>query len=202
MPLFKFIIAAVAISFITSCVKTHKLSKKNYEWMPYHGNETLVFISNSNDADTIFLLKKDTLLAYPEAQSLFGIKYEVVTIFCKHTDPWPPDGQHRYLENVFVELGKSKDGRARFSFNLAAKDANFYRLSGIRLDSLAEQSSIIFPTRYKTYNDVYIIDAEDWLNFKKRSDFVTKLYWSKSAGLIRYDKQDGVYWELKKEYSL
>ncbi len=56
-------------------------------------------------------------------------------------------------------------------------------------------------TKAKAYNDIYVIDDEDWLNFKQRSNYVTKLYWSKSQGLIRYDKQDGVFWELTNKYS-
>lgn len=169
--------------------------------MPYRGDEILVFSSNKSDTDTIFFLKKDTLIAYPEAQNPFGITYQVVSIFCKHSDPSPPDRQHRYLENPFIEVGKSKDNQARINFNLLAKDAVFYRLSGISIDSLAKQSTSVFSTKDKTYHDVYIVNDEDWLDFKQRSNYVTKLYWSKSEGLIRYDKQDGVYWELTKKYS-
>jgi hypothetical protein len=40
--------------------------------------------------------------------------------------------------------------------------------------------------------------GEDYFGFLyQRSDFVTKVYWSKSKGLVRYDKKDGVYWELQ-----
>jgi len=168
--------------------------------MPYKGNEILVFSSNTGDTDTIFFLKKDTLIAYPEAQALNGKTYEVVRIFCHHTDPLR-NGGYRYLDNDFVELQKSEDKKARLHFNLSTKDANFYRLTGIRIDSLAQQQFTSLATKHKTYNDVYVIDDEDWLNFKQRSDYVTKLYWSKSEGLIRYDKQDSVYWELTNKYS-
>ena len=197
----KFIIALLTISFLTSCRGTYRLSEKEHDWIPYKGNEILVFSSNTGDTDTIFFLQKDTLIAYPEAQSLNGKTYEVVRIFCRHSDTWPPDGKHRYLDNDFVELKKSKDKIARLGFHLSAKDAHFYRLTGIRIDSLSQQQQTTLGTKTKTYNDIYIIDAEDWLNFKQRSDYVTKLYWSKSEGLIRYDKQDSVYWELTKKYS-
>src|SRR5207249_5142453 len=108
----KFVIALLIFSFLTSCHNTYRLSENDYGWMPYKGNETLVFSSNTGDTDTIFFLKKDTLIAYPEAQSLNGKTYEVVSIFCRHSDASPPDGNHRYLENVFVELEKSKDKKA------------------------------------------------------------------------------------------
>ena len=201
MTLPKTILAFLTIIFFASCHDTYRLSVSDHIWMPYTGKETLVFSSNTGDIDTIFFLKKDTSIAYPEAQSLNGKTYEVVSIFCRHSDPWPPDGSHRYLDNDFVELKKSKDKKARLHFNLSAKDANFYRLTGIRIDSLSQQPLTSLATKYKAYNDVYIIDGEDWLNFRQRSDYVTKLYWSKSEGLIRYDKQDGVFWELTKKYS-
>src|SRR4051812_44815922 len=109
----KFIAFALVTICLTSCGKTRRLSDKDFQWMPYKGSETLVFASNTGENDTVFLLKKDTLIAHPEAQSLNGSEYEVVSIFCKHSDPAPPDGDHRYLENSFAQIGKSKDGNAK-----------------------------------------------------------------------------------------
>ena len=197
----EFIITLLTPAVLMSCGKAHRLSPKDYLWMPYAGNETLVFSSNTGDTDTIFLLKKDTLIAYPEAQSLSGTTYEIVSIFCRHSDASAPDGNHRYLDNDFVSLEKSKDKIARLHLHVSAKDANFYRLTGLRIDSLSQQPTTSLAIKSKPYSDVYIIDAEDWLNFKQRSNYVTKLYWSKSYGLLRYDKQDGIYWELTNKYS-
>jgi hypothetical protein len=188
-------------SFLMSCDQLNRLKKEDYEWMPYDGHETLVFTSNTRDTDTIFLLKKDTLNAYPEAQSPNGKKYEVVSVFCKHSDPDIANNKHRYLENTFLELEKAKDNRAEIVIDLSAKDAEFYRLSTIKIDSLSKEKQITLQTAFGQYNDVYIINAEDYLgNFKQRSNFITKVYWSKSQGLIRYDKQGDVYWELEKKY--
>lgn len=197
----KFIIALSIFSLLTSCSRTYRLSEDDLKWMSYKGNEILVFNSNTDDTDTIFFLKKHTEIADADIYSPWSDKYEVVSIFCKHTDPWPPDGRHRYLENYFMTLTKSKDGKARLEIEFSAKDANFYKLHGTRIDSLDMVRPTTLATKYKTYNDVYIIEDEDWLNFKQRSDYITKAYWSKSEGLIRYDKQDSVYWELTKKYS-
>ena len=124
----------------------------------------------------------------------------MLRIFCRHTDPLRSGG-YRYLDNDFVELEKSKDKKARLHFNLSTKDANFYSLTGFRIDSLAKQQFSSLATKHRIYDDVYVIDDGHWPNFKQHSDYVTKLYWSKSEGLIRYDKQDGVYWELTKKYT-
>jgi hypothetical protein len=183
-----------------SCGGHYKLSDNDYKWIQYSGNETLVFNSNNGEADTIFFLKKDTMTAYSEPENPFGIPFEEVSIFCRHSDAAPPDGKHRYLENPFLELEKSKDRNASLHFSLCAKDATFYKLSGLKIDSLGNQAPKTFQTKYKAYNDVYVVDDDDWLNFKQRSDYITKIYWSKSEGLIRFDKQNGVYWELEKKY--
>jgi len=184
-----------------SCGQYYKLTEKDYEWMPYKGNETLVFQSNTGDSDTIFLLEKDTLTAYPEAQSSNGIKYEVLSIACKHSDSYSVDNKQSYLENVFFEISRNKSNRSSIAIHLSAKDANFYRLNLIRIDSLVKQPSSTLRTKYGQFDDIYVIDGQDYLgNFYQRSDFVTKVYWSKSQGLIRYDKKAGVYWELEKKY--
>lgn len=185
--------------FLTSCGRTNKLSEKDYSWMPYKGNETLVFKSNTGDTDTIFLLKKYTLMAYPEPQSLFGIKYEIVCISCRFSDPYSSDGAHRYLEGRFLEIGKAMDRHAELNILLSAKDAQFYRLSRIKIDSLSRVSPVTIETSSGQYNDIYVIDSEDYLGtFRKRNNFITKLYWSRSSGVIRYDKRNNVYWELLK----
>jgi len=198
---YQLILLLFSTSCLMSCGQTNKLSEEDYKWMPYKGNETLVFISNTGNVDTIFLLKKDTLLAYPEAQSLNGIKYEVVSIFCKHSDSNMPNGKHRYLKNFFFNVGKAKDNNAEMEILLSAKDANFYRLSPIKIDSLNKEKPVTLQTSYGQYDDVYVINAEDYLGtFHQRSNFITKVYWSKSNGLIRYDKKDTVYWELAKKW--
>lgn len=195
----QFILFCFSILFLVSCGQTNRLSEEDYLWMPYKGEETLVFKSNTGETDSIFLIKKDTLLAYPEAQSINGIKYEVVSVFCKHSDPNILYDKQRYLENIFLEVEKSKDRQAEINIMLSAKDANFYRLSKIKIDSLNKIEPITLQTSYGQYDDVYVIEGEDWLgSFYQRSNFVTKLYWSKSSGLVRYDKKDNIYWELLK----
>ncbi|MBX2888351.1 MAG: hypothetical protein KF829_06835 [Ferruginibacter sp.] len=183
---------------LVSCGRIVKLSEEDYSWMPYKGNETLVFKSSTGETDTIFFIRKDTLWGLPDP-ALSTSKYEIAAIFCKHSDPYMGKNEHRYLESYFFEIKKTMSRKAELVVHLSAKDANFYHLSSIKIDSLSRVRPMPFATSQKHYDDVYIIEAEDYLgSFYQRSDFVTKLYWSKSEGLIRYDKKDGVYWELMK----
>jgi hypothetical protein len=180
--------------FLSSCDRINKLSKEDYLWMPYKGNETLVFKSNKKETNTVYILKKDTLLAYPEAQAINGIKYEEVSVFCNHYGQNKKDALPGYY---FFIVQKSKDNRAELIFDLSTEDAVFYRIRPVKIDSLSRIQPIVLQTSYGQYNDIYIISPDNLgKQFYDRSNFVTKLYWSKSRGLIRYDKKNGEYWEL------
>jgi hypothetical protein len=196
----QFIFFLFSASSLMSCGKTNWLSEEDYKWMPYIGNETLVFKSNKNEADTIFFLRKDTLWGYPDPVLSTG-KYEEAAIFSKHADSYTSKENYRYLENYFLKIKKTNSRRAEIVIDLSAMDAKFYRLSPIKIDSLNKEKPSTLQTQYGHYDDVYVINAEDYLGtFHQRSNFITKLYWSKSQGLIRYDKMGDVYWELKKKY--
>lgn len=180
-----------------SCSRKNRLSKADYEWMPYKGNEILVFVSNTGNVDTIFILKKDTIWGYPDAQSPFGLQCEIVSAFCRHTDSVIQGKSIRYLESDFFSIEKDTNNHAVLRVGLTTKDAVFYRICLIDLDSLNKRPPVILKTKQNQYNDVYIINSEDYLgSFQKRNDFVSKIYWSKSKGLIRYDKKNEIYWEL------
>ena len=99
-----------------------------------------------------------------------------------------------------MKLTKSKEGKASLEIEFAAKDAWFYKLRGTRINSLNKIQPATLQTKHQTYSDIYVIGDEDWLNFRQRSNYVTKAYWSKYEGLIRYDKQDSVYRELTNKY--
>lgn len=181
--------------FLASCNQTTHLSEEDYSWMPYKGEETLIFRSNQGATDTIFFIRKDTLWGYPDP-TLSTNKYEETAIFSKHSDPYIPNG-HRYLESYFMKIKKTMSKGAELAIDLSAKDAKFYRLSSIKIDSLNKIAPLSFSTSNRQYDDIYLFSSEDYLaNFHERSNYVTKIYWSKSKGLIRYDKGDEVFWEL------
>ena len=119
-----------------------------------------------------------------------------MTVLCKSSSLNQPGSDRRY--DLF-KVQKAKDNRAELVFDLLAKGAEFYRLTAVKIDSLSKIKPVTLQTSYGQYDDVYIISHDDFAkDFYNRSNFVTKLYWSKSSGLIRYDKKDSVYWELLK----
>lgn len=195
-----FILFLFPLLFFLSCSRVTRLSEKDYSWMPYKGNETLVFKSNTGERDTLFFIRKDTLWGLPDP-ALSTSKYEIAAIFCKHPVPHLHKGKpsNSYFEYYFLKIKKTMSKKAELVIDLSTKDAKFYNLRPIKIDSLNKVNPVSLRTSYGQYNDIYIIGYDDYANdFYNRSNFVTKIYWSKLEGLIRYDKKDGVYWELMK----
>lgn len=192
-----FIVFFFAVSFLISCGRVSRLSENDYKWMPYKGNETLVFKSNTGESDTIFFIRKDTLWGYPDP-ALSTSRYEEVAIFCKHHSSNKLEYGRSYY---FFKIQKAKDNRAELVFDLSTDGAVFYRLRTVKIDSLRKENHMTLQTSDGKYDDVYVIYPDDYArDFYHRSNYVTKLYWSKSNGLIRYDKKDTIYWELEKKY--
>lgn len=196
----KSIVTFLTIVFLTSCGKTIRLDDKDFRWIPYNGTETLVFNSNTGDTDTVFLLGTTKGTSPSDPLDIFPTNLEHFSILSRHSDPSPPSGNHRYLEGAFLQLSAAEDKYPYLTLHHTAKDAWFYGGQFMDLKDLDTITLTSLTTNLKTYNDVIILKPES-NEYSDRSDFITEVYWSKSEGLIRYDKKDGVYWELTKKYS-
>jgi hypothetical protein len=194
----RFTISIFILIVLTSCGKTIRLTAKDFRWVPYKGNETLVFGSNTGDTDTIFFLGTSRQKVPSDPLDFFPTNLEHFTVAARLSDPSPPSGNHRYLESVFLELSASES--PYLTLHHAGKDAWFYGGGFMYLKDLDTIKFISLATKLKTYNDIILLNPES-NEYSDRSNFITKVYWSKSEGLIRYDKQDSVYWELAKKYS-
>jgi len=196
----RFIISILTLIVVTSCGKTVRLADKDFRWIPYKGNETLVFSSNAGDIDTIFLLGANKGTSPSDPLDIFPTNLEHFSISSKHSDPSPPSGNHRYLEGTFLQLSAAEDRLPYLTMHHTAKDSWFYGGQFMDLKDLDTIKHISLTTKLKTYNDIIILTPESD-EYSDRSNFLTKVYWSKSEGLIRYNKKDSFYWELTKKYS-
>jgi hypothetical protein len=180
---------------LTSCGKTIRLADKDFRWIPYKGNETLVFSTNTDETDTLFLLRTERQTVPSDPLDVFPTELEHFTIAARHSDPAPPSGNHRYLESIFLELSASEYKSPYLTLQHTGKDAWFYGGQFMELKELDKIKLVSLVTKLKTYQDIVLLypDSDEYAD---RSDFITKVYWSKSEGLIRYDKKDSVYWEL------
>src|SRR5205085_9794613 len=116
----------------------------------------------------------------------------------KHTVPTPFNSIQK-MEDSFMRLQAYEDKNTVVKFNLLAKNSWFYADSYYinDLNKLKESSMTI---KDKIYIDVVVIEPQEEITKEyneERNEFVTKIYWSKSKGYIRYDLKNGIYWELQ-----
>jgi hypothetical protein len=198
----RLVIALLVTASFTQC-KTTRLSSQAYEWMPYKGGEVLVFSSNENDVDTLFLLEVHTSTS-GRGEMGMDANYESLSVEYRHTEHYDDQDTAGFGWDSFVSIIARGNGDV-LNVGLQAKRAFFYSTQPDPLiKSLNDVEPKTVSTRYGDYDDVYIFEPtkEDLSEYYEHNKnvYVKKLYWSKSEGLVRYDKLNGEIWELKKKY--
>ena len=123
------------------------------------------------------------------------------------------EDMNRYRENKIRNINIKSfegDGTPSEGFFAQKKIAKDYSRTQLLTRSYMSAPSVlttyfnnkgqVLQTKLKIYHDIIVVipDSDKYID---RSNYLTKVYWSKSEGLIRYDKKDNVYWELTKKYS-
>ena len=184
---------------LISMGRTYKIPKDDYELIPYAGNEILIFESNKGEIDTIFLQGIERMINPTDPLDIFPTKVEYYYVINKHSDPSPPNGKHRYLEgHILVELSANKKNDTGLKINLSAKNARFYGSAWLTKSELERMPTINLKIKGTLYEDVKVFE-DIKKEYYERSNYINKLYWSMSGGIVRYDKKDNELWELKKK---
>ena len=188
------IILFVLIIGISSCSRTYKIDKEDFELIPYSGKENLVFKSSENEMDTIFLKGFNRYVTHTEQMTFFPDKFEFYDLHCKRSDP----NYNRYFDGkTFVQLVSSSENETFITFDIKMKGSWFYGkgiYSKSEFDSVPITKLII---NNKTYNDVKIFESDG--SYKKRDNYTERFYWSLSEGFLGLDKRE-TEWRLINKY--
>lgn len=189
----------------TSCgSKTYRFKDGDFEWIPYKKADTLVFTSNTGDTDTLFIKAPNRYMAYDVAP-LSPFPQDSIEKFHIHyffsNDTITRYGQ--YPGETIIAMTKTIKNRTKVGFGVVTNDAFFYGLRYFDIKELRKEKLINLQTNLKTYNDILLIEP-DTSNRKwsSRDHYVLRMYWSKSEGLVRYDKNNEVQYTLTKKYCL
>jgi len=188
---------AATILFM-GCGKNYSLSNSDLRWNPYKGGEVLVFKSNQGDTDTIFVRVIEKTKTDDDPLAAFPNKREVLSVVVKRTNPTPMNSKNQ-MEDSFFELYAVKDKNTLIDFGLMAKNAWFYGES-FYINDLNKLDESTLDINGHIYNDVVVIEPQEKIRneyYDEREEFVTKIYWSKRKGYIRYELKNGVFWELQ-----
>jgi hypothetical protein len=185
------IFTLVYISLLfTSCGTTYRIEKTEYDYIPYNGNEVLVFESNNYETDTIILKQYkgwDKPSRYPYRVTFE--KYEKFGIELIHSNSLLNNSAPDFL----IELRAFNWKGLRIDLRTKSKNDNYInktRLTKAEFDNIPSNEILI---NEKLYSDVKIILGDIP---KNGTIEVTQFYWSKKYGLLGWDMNNSK-WRLR-----
>jgi hypothetical protein len=173
---------------IISCTGNYKLKKNELKYIPYKGNEILVFRSSKNRMDTIFLKGMSIFNGCGDPLSLFPDKCEGIGLNCTRTDP----NYDRYLEGKrLVEMVATSRRETHISFDIVLKGSWFYSLGSYSLAQFENMPNSELTIGSKTYNDVKVFEASEYAKqYENRNNYAERFYWSTGDGFLGLDRKD------------
>lgn len=185
------LIIILASAFLLSCnTWSYRLDKKYMAYIPYDGNEVLIFKSSKGKTDTTFLNgihKYDG--CHDDALDIFTQYCEGYYLECTRTDP----NYDRYLSNKrLVSVTTSREKEAYIHFDITLKESWFYgAFKGYKLDSLINSPNKTLEINGAIYTDVKIIQADEYAKqYKDRDNYAERFYWSLKSGFLGLDRKD------------
>ncbi|CAL2085507.1 hypothetical protein [Tenacibaculum sp. 190524A05c] len=188
----KIIYLFIIITFISCNNKEQKqinLSKQDYYWQPYKKNDLLVFESNKGMLDTLKVSKIELQNMPSDPLDILPTRIETLHVYVSKIKNGADDG---FLHKI-LEVSPYKKDTTLVDYSFSFKTASFYNHDGSSEKKKAKEN---FGLR----EPVYVIISND-STFLKRDNYVDKLYWSKSKGILGYDMRKGDKWRILKSQS-
>ncbi len=197
----KVLIIFLLIITTIGCGKRYRLTDDILKFNVYKKGDSLVFKSNKNARDTIIItsIRKETLQdkSYTLFDAidtfLFGEKTE--RYFVSYAQP---GYDSRFsLGHDLLTISADPNEKTSIMFDFFIGGATWYGNTEIenninKLLSIPVQN---FNRDSCQLSDVIVIPSSNQ-EYKERNDYVEKIYWSKSHGLVGFDKLNGEKWTL------
>jgi hypothetical protein len=95
-----------------------------------------------------------------------------------------------------IILQRTKDRTTKVGFSTLPEGTDFCGLKYFEIEYLDKMQLTSFETSLQKYKDVFVIEPN--INCLSAS----KIYWSKSSGLVGFDKSNGIQYTFTKKYGL
>ncbi|WP_321308114.1 hypothetical protein [Marinifilum fragile] len=148
---------------------TDNISRKESKYMPYDSGDVLVFEN-----------PKNTLLD---------------TIFISKIDRYVSDGPKIYFNESIKAYDKKGDYIIHLSAGYLKYPDSYLKIRGLSgrhcIKDLNKKTEISLSTRTMSFDDVILIEKESGGNSE-----IIKIYWSKSKGIVQFEKDNHTIWQL------
>ncbi len=190
----KFAFLLLGISYFFGW-RTYRVPQNAMEWIPYKEGDQVIFESNKQDLDTMLITDIVSFIRVKENPRDDLNQYELVMVEARVPDKWTnPMGRTFYKSSQTILLLDAHQSFTSVEFNFKPY-GYYFNAKDLTFKEVLEKSQETVVTKYKTFNDVYIVQCSNE-HFCNSEDGIDKLYWSKKYGLVKY-VLDEVTWELK-----
>ncbi|MGB6083915.1 hypothetical protein [Moheibacter sp.] len=184
----------LSLSMFISC-KVHKISDESKEWQPYKKKDILIFKSSKGEFDTIWIKKVSFETAVNDNLSFNPNRFQTLSVTGEISLQRPyPLQRGLPIRRTFINM-----------LSIYANDPDYLSLDFTkRLDTLRYS-----PTRV-SIDELSKLEVESprfkHNSFEIKSEsspvnpnliYLTKYWWSKEYGYVRYEFSNGYYWELQ-----
>jgi hypothetical protein len=185
------------VTTIVSCSKHYRLKKDDIKYIPYKGNEVLIFQSDIGRMDTTFLKGMSDFNGCGDPLDMFPDKCDGISLNCTRTDP----NYDRYLEGKqLVEIVATSSGNTHISFDIVLRGSWFYNMDSYSLSEFDKMPNSELTIGNTIYKDVKIFEASDYAKqYEQRENYAERFYWSVSKGFLGLDRRNEK-WRLIKIY--
>ena len=184
---FKYINFFLVILILTGC-KKYTFSSKELQWQPYKAGDILIIESNEKTIDTIWI-KEIEVYSNPN-DNLALLPDYVETMFV--SGEYKPQYVNQKINNdkkYFVELLKlNSQEKSYINFSLSQPKSNISYPSVLCYISDLKNK---FEQKKKNIIEIKANDINDIQTDGK------SFLWSKNYGYLKYNFNDGSFWELK-----
>ncbi|WP_159092104.1 hypothetical protein [Aquimarina sp. Aq107] len=191
---FLILINILITMILISCVTKYKIQETEYQFIPYKGNEVLVFESNRSKKDTISLKTyKGWYKTERVPYRIFHNKYEKYGIDLVHHSSKIVDSIPDFLIEIFAFDWKG----LRINIRTKSDNHNYVNKTSFTVFEFDSIPNTEMKINQIIYSDVKVILGENDEN--KTGNQVSQFYWSEKNGLLGWDINN-VEWRLNKRY--
>jgi hypothetical protein len=183
------------VAILSSCKFKSNLNRKQKAWIPYQGNEILIFQSSAGKSDTLFLDGRESFYTSDNPLDPFGKRFQCQRLNFQYVRP--NDSSNFHIQGTLIQLTRLPNGDAEFFIGLQTRAGGFYTDSIFTLSSIRKWKTETQIIGGKTYTDIIIFSTRVHDVGEKSNAQIDSIWWSKRSGLVKYASNQGDQWTLK-----
>ena len=189
----KVIFGSILLMIFLSCNKSINLTCSDKNWQPYGVGDTLIFKSNLGDTVNVIVSDIESYSGRMGPDIVQKGVWESLKVNCTEFI-----GKSINKINTFELLELSsmeEDNNCSIRFKCPIKGAKIYEAQELYRKDLEEIKLKSLTIGNLHFDDVIEYQVRE-KKYSDRSDFISKIYWSKSYGYVRFDLNNTGYWML------